>query len=64
MNNIDKELMLLVNEYAEEYDVEAVLEEVLGGMTIGEIVVEMYNAGLISDRQIAIFLEVDADDSN
>lgn len=64
MNNVDKELMLLVNEYAEEYDVEAVLEEVLGGMTIGEVVVEMYNAGLISDRQIAIFLEVDADDSN
>lgn len=61
MNNTDKELMLLVNEYAEEYDVEAVLEEVLGGMTIGEVVVEMYNAGLISDRQIAIFLEVEND---
>lgn len=57
MKDFEKELMSVVQEYADDYGVEGVLEELFPKMTIGELVVEMYNSGMIPEDILEGFLE-------
>lgn len=57
MTNYMKRLMVAMNEYATEYGLEALLEEFFPEMTPGELLVEMYEAGMIPDDQIEKFLD-------
>lgn len=57
MKVYDKKLIEAVNDYADEEGIEEVLDRVFPGATIGEIVVDMYNAGLIPEDVMERFLE-------
>jgi hypothetical protein len=56
MEMSDANLINTINNYADEYTDEAVLEEFFGDMTIGEIIVDMWNAGLIPVDKMEEFL--------
>lgn len=57
MNEVS--LISILNDYADDYGVEGLLEELFGeGMTIGEILNDHFNAGLIpTDRMEAFLLD-------
>lgn len=50
-------MITVCNDFAEDYGVEAVLEELFPHSSIGELVYSMYEAGLIPDDVIEKFLE-------
>jgi hypothetical protein len=52
----DANLIGAINDFADEYSDDAVLEEFFGDMTIGEIIVDMWNAGLIPADKMEAFL--------
>lgn len=57
MKNFDKEMMEVVNDFAEDYGTDGVLEELFGeGFDLGEIVVDMFNAGLIPNDKMEKFV--------
>lgn len=57
MRNFDKEMMEIINGYADDYGVEGVLEELFGeDFDIGEIIVDMFNAGLIPNDRMEGFI--------
>lgn len=57
MKDFEKQLMDVVNDYADDYSADDVLALLFPGRTIGEIVVETYNAGLIATDDLETFLE-------
>lgn len=56
MKNYSKILINTVNEYADDYSIEEVLEILFPGMSIGEIVNEAYEAGIIPNDVMEEFL--------
>ncbi len=52
MTNFMKRLIEAMNDYADEEGVEALLEELFPDMTIGELIGEMYEAGMLPDDVI------------
>lgn len=56
MKNYEKLLISAVNDYAADYSIEDVLELLFPGASIGEIVNDAYNAGLIPDEDMEKFL--------
>jgi hypothetical protein len=56
MKDFEKLLLSVVNDYEEEYGAEGLLEELFPGTTLGEIVVEMYLAGMIPEDVIERFI--------
>ena len=56
MKNYEKMLISAVNDYADDYSIEDVLELLFPGASIGEIVNDAYNAGLIPNEDMEKFL--------
>lgn len=56
MKNYMRLLIEAVNERAEEIGLEELLEELFPGMSVGEVVGEMYEAGLIPEDVIENYL--------
>lgn len=54
MNEVS--LISVINDYADDYSVVEVLDEFFPGITIGEIIVDMWNAGLIPTDVMDKFL--------
>lgn len=52
----DTKLIDLINDYAEDYGPMATLEEFFGSMSIGEIIADTWNAGLIPVDKMEAFL--------
>lgn len=59
MKEFEKNFIQVVNDYADDYDIESVLDELFPGMTIGEIMLDMYNLGGIPEDTLEKFLEAD-----
>lgn len=56
MKNFEWRLLQAVNDFIDEYGVEELFETLFPGSTIGELVVDMYNAGLLPDDTLEEFL--------
>lgn len=56
MKKFTSRLIREMNEYAAEYGVEALLEELFPEMTVGELISEMYEAGLIPTEDLEKFV--------
>jgi hypothetical protein len=56
MKEFDFTLMNIVNDYIDDYGVEGLLDELFPGQTMGELVVDMYQAGLIPETMLESFL--------
>lgn len=56
MKEYEKELISVVNDYADDYGWEGLFEELFPGATAGEIVLDMYNSGLIPEDIMERFL--------
>lgn len=56
MTEFDTKLIDVVNEYWNDYGADAVLEDLLSDMTIGDVILEMYNAGFIPNDVLERFL--------
>lgn len=52
-------LMSVLNDYADEYGAEGLLDEIFPGLTIGELINDMYAAGLIPEDVLERFLTED-----
>lgn len=61
MKEFEKNFIQVVNDYADDYDIESVLDELFPGMTIGEIMLDMYNLGGIPEDTLEKFLEIEGD---
>lgn len=57
MKDFEKELMSVVDDFEADYGISGVLEELFPGMSLGELVVDMYNSGMIPDDVMEKFLE-------
>lgn len=57
MRSFDTQLIGVLNAYADDYGVEGLLDELVPGLSIGEVLTELYNAGGIPDDVIEKFLE-------
>lgn len=56
MKDYEKLLISVVNDYAAEHGLEAVFEVLFPGMSAGELVRDMFDAGLIPDEDLERFL--------
>lgn len=57
MKNYDKLMIEVVNDFADDYGVEGVLEELFGeDFDFGEIIVDMFNSGLIPNDKMEKFI--------
>lgn len=56
MKNFEQTLIDVTNDYAADYGMEAVFDMIFPGMSAGELLVEMYNSGLIPDDKLEEFL--------
>jgi len=57
MKDYEVVLISVLNDFADDYGTDGLLDEIFPGMTIGEIIVNMYDAGLIPNDVIETFLE-------
>ncbi len=57
MKNVDRLFISVMNDYAEEHGVDGLLEELFPSMTVGEFLLDCYNAGLLPDDIVERFLE-------
>lgn len=57
MKDYEAVLISVLNDFADDYGTDGLLDELFPGITVGEIVVDMYNAGLIPEDVIERFLE-------
>jgi hypothetical protein len=57
MKNYEVQLISVINDFADEYSMEELFDELFPGMSVGELVLEMYNAGIIPDDALETFLE-------
>lgn len=55
MKDYEKLLIQVLNDYVDDYGVEALFEE-LGLASVGEVINDMYNAGLIPDDIMEKFI--------
>lgn len=60
MKEFERQMITIFNEYAEDHGPQGVLEELFPGMTIGELVYNMYESGMIPEDTMEKFLEGDA----
>ncbi len=56
MKNYDTLMIQVINDWVDDYGVDALLEEFFGSTTIGEVFVEMFNAGLIPNDTMEKFI--------
>lgn len=63
MKDFEKNFISVVNDYADDYGTEAVLDEFYPGMSIGEILLDHYNHGGIPEDILEKFLEVQPEES-
>jgi hypothetical protein len=57
MKNYDLQMAEIVNDFADDYGVEGVLEELFGeDYDLGEIIVDMFNSGLIPNDRMEAFI--------
>lgn len=56
MKNYEKLLISVVNDYADDNGLDGLLDELFPGASIGEIVNDMFNAGLIPEDVMERFL--------
>lgn len=56
MKDYEKLLISVINDYADDYGAEAVLEILFPGASIGEIMNDAFNAGLIPDEDMEKFI--------
>lgn len=57
MKNYDLVMQGIVNDFADDYGVDGVLSELFGeDFDIGELIVDMYNAGLIPTDKMEAFV--------
>lgn len=59
MKNFERLFINVINDYADDYSVEDVLDELFPGATVGEILLDMYNLGGIPEDRLEKFLEED-----
>ena len=57
MKEFDFILMNVVNDYVDDYGLDGLLEELFPGQTMGELVSDMYQAGLIPETTLEKFLD-------
>jgi len=60
MKDFEKNFISVINDYADDYGTDGVLEELFPGMSIGEILLDMYNLGGIPEDVLEKFLEEEA----
>lgn len=58
MKDFEKNFISVINDYADDYGLEGVLEEIFPGQSIGEVLLDMYNLGGIPEDVLEKFLEV------
>lgn len=56
MKDYEKVLISVINDYADDYGAEAVLDILFPSATIGEILNDVFNAGLIPDEDMEKFI--------
>lgn len=56
MKNIEKLLMSVAEGFADDYGVDGLIDELFPNVSIGELVVDMYNSGLIPEDVLERFL--------
>lgn len=56
MKKFESELASIFDAYREDHGTDGLMDELFPGASIGEIVVDMYNAGLIPDDVLERFL--------
>jgi len=57
MKNYDLQMAEIVNDFADDYGAEGVLEELFGeDYDLGEIIVDMFNSGLIPNDRMEAFI--------
>jgi hypothetical protein len=56
VKDYEKLLIGVINDYADEYGIEAVLEILFPGASIGEVMNDAFNAGLIPDEDMEKFI--------
>lgn len=59
MNDFEKNFISVVNDYADDYGSDAVLDELFPGQTLGEILWDVYNLGGIPTDTLEKFLSDD-----
>lgn len=56
MKDYEKLLISVVNDFTDDYSIEELLETLFPGASVGEIVNEMFNSGLIPNDVMEKFL--------
>lgn len=56
MKVYETKLISVLNDFADEYGTDGLLDELVPGASIGEIIVDMYNAGILPEDVIERFL--------
>lgn len=56
MKNFEKALVEVANDYADDYGMDGLFEEIFPGVSAGELLLDMYNAGMIPDDVLETFL--------
>lgn len=56
MKEIEKLMISVASDFADDYGLEGLFDELFPGMSAGEIVLDMYNSGLIPDDVMDRFL--------
>lgn len=57
MKELSRKIITTINLAADEYGVSEVLEQLFPGMSLGELINDMYEAGLLPDEDLEAFLE-------
>lgn len=56
MKDYERLLITTTNEYVDDYGVEGLLDELFPGMSAGELVLQMYDAGILPEDVLEKFL--------
>lgn len=56
LNSFEQSLVGVANDFADDYSLEDLFEEIFPGVSAGELLLDMYNAGLIPDDILERFL--------
>lgn len=56
MNNFEQKLIEVTNDFVDDYSMEDLFDIIFPGMSAGELLVDMYNAGLVPDDKLEEFL--------
>ena len=60
MKDFEKNFISVINDYEDDYGAAGVLDELFPGMSLGEILLDMYNLGGIPEDVLEKFLEEEA----